>query len=101
MFEASTFLTTEKSEVSSANNLEFDAKFSDKSMILMKNNSDPRIEPWETLASILAHKEYCPFNMTLWILIDKFFFKYEGGFKLTYPHLPRKKYPQKLQPYLG
>ena len=71
MFEASTFLTTEKSEVSSANNLGFDVKCSDKSIILMKNNSDPRIEPWETLASILAHKEYCPFNMTLWILISK------------------------------
>ena len=33
MFETSTFLTTEKSEVLSANNLGFDAKFSDKSLI--------------------------------------------------------------------
>ena len=33
LFEASTFLTTEKSEVSSANNLGFDAKLSDKSLI--------------------------------------------------------------------
>ena len=33
IFEASTFLTTEKSEVSSANNLEFDAKLSDKSLM--------------------------------------------------------------------
>ena len=30
IFKASTFLTTEKSEVSSANDLGFDAKFSDK-----------------------------------------------------------------------
>ena len=30
IFETSTFLTTEKCEVFSANNLEFDAKFSDK-----------------------------------------------------------------------
>ena len=33
IFEASTFVTTEKSEVSSANNLGFDAKLSDKSLI--------------------------------------------------------------------
>ena len=33
IFEASTFLTTEKSEVSSANNLGFDAKLLDKSLI--------------------------------------------------------------------
>ena len=45
IFEASTFLTTEKSEMPSANNLGFDAKFADKSLILIKNNSGPRIEP--------------------------------------------------------
>ena len=44
IFEA-TFLTTEKSEVSSANNLEFEAKFPDKSTTQIENNSGPRIEP--------------------------------------------------------
>ena len=58
IFEASTFLTTEKSEVSSANNLGFDAKLSDKSLIEIKNNCGPRIEPWGTQASTLAHEEY-------------------------------------------
>ena len=45
IFEASTFLTTEKNDVSSANNLGFDPKFSDILLILIKNNSGPRIEP--------------------------------------------------------
>ena len=58
VFEASIFLTTEKSEVLSANNLGFDAKFSDKSLIQIKNNRGPRIEPWGTPASTLAHEEY-------------------------------------------
>ena len=58
IFEASTFLTTEKSEVSSANNLGFGAIFSDKSSIYIKNNIGPRIDPWGTPASALAHEEY-------------------------------------------
>ena len=37
--------------VSSANNLEFDAKFSDKSLKYIKNISGPRIEPSETPSS--------------------------------------------------
>ena len=57
IFEASTFLIREKSEVSSANNLGFDAKFSDKSLISIKNNSSPRIEPLGTPALALAHQE--------------------------------------------
>ena len=63
IFEAATFLTTVKSEVSSANNLEFEAKFSDKSMIQIKNNSGPRIELWGTAASTLAREEYWLFNL--------------------------------------
>ena len=49
------FLITVKSEVSSVNNLRFDANFSDKSLMQIKNNSGPRIDPRETPASILAH----------------------------------------------
>ena len=58
IFEALRFLATEKSEVSSANNLGFDAKLSGKSLIQIKTNSGPRIEPWGTPASALPHEEY-------------------------------------------
>ena len=58
IFEASKFLTTEKSEVSSANNLGSGAKLSDKSLIQIKNNIDPGIEPRVSAASTLAHEEY-------------------------------------------
>ena len=44
--EASVFLTTEESEVPSANDLGLNPKFSDKSLIKIKNNSGPRIESW-------------------------------------------------------
>ena len=36
-----------------------------------RNNSGPTIEPWETPASTLAHKEYWPFNTTIWVLLSK------------------------------
>ena len=36
---------TEKSDVSSANNIEFETKFSGKSFIYIKKSSGPRIEP--------------------------------------------------------
>ena len=33
--------------------------------------SGPRIEPWGNAVSTLAHEEYWPFNMTLWVLLSK------------------------------
>ena len=70
--------------MSSANNLGFDAKFPDKSLIWIKNNSGPRSEPWETPASTLAHKEYWSFNMALCVLLFK---KYANEFK-SLPDMP-------------
>ena len=46
---------TEKIDVSSANSLGFEVKFSDKSFKYIKERSDPRIEPWGTSASAFAH----------------------------------------------
>ena len=45
--DASVFLTTEKSEVSSANNLGFETKLLDKLLTYIKNNSGLEIEHWE------------------------------------------------------
>ena len=42
----------------SGNNLGFDAKFSDKSLIWIEKNRGPRLDPRETPASTLAHWEY-------------------------------------------
>ena len=40
-------------------------KPSAKSLIYIKNNNGPRMEPWGTPALILVHEEDCPFNTTL------------------------------------
>ena len=47
IFDASAFLTTNKSDVSSANNLGFDARLSDKSLIEIKKNSGQELNPGE------------------------------------------------------
>ena len=46
--------TTEKREVSSANNLKLEDKSSDRSLTYVKKNIGPRIDPWVTLARALV-----------------------------------------------
>ena len=48
---------TEKSDVSSANNLGFETKFSGNSFMYIKKSKGPRIEPRGTPASTFAHIE--------------------------------------------
>lgn len=43
--------------MSSANNLGFDGKLSDKLLIYIKNNTASRNEPWEVPDSKSAHEE--------------------------------------------
>ena len=50
--------TTEKREVSSTNNLGLEDKSSNKSLIYIKENSWPRIDPWGTPAFISSHFFY-------------------------------------------
>ena len=64
-------LTTEKGEVSSANNFELDARFSDKSLMYIKKSSGPRIEPWGAQASTCIRGEFSPFKGTLCFLLFK------------------------------
>ena len=64
------FLTKEKNEVSSVNNLGFDAK-SDKLSIYIKNNNDCRIEPLGAPASTSAHEECWSCSPTLCFLYFK------------------------------
>ena len=42
------FSTTKNSEVTSANNFGFEVKPSDKSLIKIRENNGPRIDPWGT-----------------------------------------------------
>ena len=49
--------TAENKEVSSANDLAFDDKPSDKSLIQIKKSSGPRIDPQGTPALTLVHEE--------------------------------------------
>ena len=55
------FLTTEKREVSSANNFGFDAGLSDKSLMYIKKVTEPRIEPQGTPASTFVYGEFWSF----------------------------------------
>ena len=60
--------TTENREVSSANNLGFEVKPSGKSLIQIRKNNRPRVDPWRTPASILVQDECCWFKTTLCFL---------------------------------
>ena len=66
---------TKKREVSSAKSLVLEDKPSAKSLIHIKNNHGPRMQPWETPALTLVHEEDCPFNTTLYFLFVKKCFK--------------------------
>ena len=63
--------TTENREVSSANSLGFEIKFSERSLINIKKKIGPRNDPWETPALTLAHEEYWPFKTTLCFLASR------------------------------
>ena len=72
---------TEKREVASANNLGFEDKPSDKSLIWIRKNNAPRIDFWGTLTSILVQDECCPFKTT-------FCFLWYKKWVITYKRLP-------------
>ena len=65
----------EKRKVSSAKSLILEDKSSAKSLICIKNNNGPRMEPWGTPALTLVHEEDCPFNTSLYLLFVKKCFK--------------------------
>ena len=50
--------------MSSAKSLVLEDKPSAKSLIYIKNNNGPKMEPWGTPALILVHEEDCPFNLS-------------------------------------
>ena len=52
--------TTEEWVVSSANNLGFEDKSSDESLIYINKKIEPRLDPWWTPARILASDEVRP-----------------------------------------
>ena len=57
--EVSRSCTTENYEVSLAKSLGFEDRFSAKSMILIKDSSDPKIELWGTPAWIFSQLDVC------------------------------------------
>ena len=57
--------TIEKREVSSANNLAIELSPSGRSLIYIKNNRGPRMDPCGTPALIGNQLDFCPFNNTL------------------------------------
>ena len=57
--------------MSSANSLAFEDNPSDKSLIYIKNNNGPSIEPWGTPALTSDQPETCPFNKTLRFLFSR------------------------------
>ena len=69
--EALISLTTENKEVSSANSLHSILRPSDKSLIYLKNNKCPRIDPWGTPALTSAQDERWPFKTTLCFLLRR------------------------------
>ena len=62
-------LTTEKIDVSSANNLAVDEMSLVRSLMYIKKNKGPKIEPCGTPASTGVHAEIWPFSTTLWSLL--------------------------------
>ena len=65
----------EKREVSSAKSLVLEDKPSVKSLIYIKNNNGPRVEPWGTPALTSVHEENFPFKTILCFLFIKKCFK--------------------------
>ena len=62
---------TENKDVSSANSLAFENNTFDKSLINIKNNNAPSMEPWGTPALTSDQSGTCPFNTTLCFLFLK------------------------------
>ena len=59
---------TENKDVSSANSLVFEDNLSDRSLIYIKNNNGPSMDPWGTRALISDKSDTYPFNKTLCFL---------------------------------
>ena len=56
--------TTENNELSSAHDFTFDDRPSGRSLIYIKNSSEPSMEPWGTPALTSAQVEVCPKSTT-------------------------------------
>ena len=63
--------TMENGDVSSVKSLGFDNNSFDKSLMCIKNNNGPKIEPYVTPSLTAAHLKTCPFKTTLWYLFVK------------------------------
>ena len=63
--------TREKREVSSGKIFMLHSRFAGMSLIEIRNNRGPKIEPWGTPASTFCHSDAWPFKTTLWSLLDK------------------------------
>ena len=59
--EVLTSCAMEKRGLSSANRLAAVDRYSDRSLMYIKNNSGPSMEPWDKPASVLTQGEACPF----------------------------------------
>ena len=68
---SSLLLTTEKKEVSSANNLTLDFNPPGKLLIYIRKNKGPKMDPWGTPPSIGWQFEHWPFRRILWDLSAK------------------------------
>ena len=62
-------LTTENNEVLSTKSFEWEASFSETSLIQIKNICKPSIELWGVPSFTLIHCKYCPFQTKLYFLI--------------------------------
>ena len=62
-------LTTEKIDVSSANNLAVDEMLLARSLMYIKKSKGPKIEPCGTPSSTEVYAEVCPFSTTFWSLL--------------------------------
>ena len=62
--------TTENKEVSSANSFTLVVRPSVRWLMQIKNNIEPRIEPWGTPALVFFQVETCPYRTTFCFLSD-------------------------------
>ena len=68
-------MSNRKQRLVSAKSLVLDDEPSAKSLMYIKNNNGPRVEPWGVPALTLVHEEDYPFNTTFCFLCVKKNFK--------------------------
>ena len=80
-------LTTEKIDVLSANSLAVDEMPLLSSLMYIKKNKGPKIEPCRTPASTGVHVEVWPFSTTLWSLLFRKLCKLVAVVVQLYPYV--------------